>query len=87
MADRGTLFLDEIGEASHTLQTKLLRVLETKMVTRVGGTTPIRSDFRIITATNRDLGEEVAAGRFRQDLFYRLNIYPIQYSPASKAEA
>ena len=49
LADRGTLFLDEIGEASHTLQTKLLRVLETKMVTRVGGTTPIRSDFRIIT--------------------------------------
>ena len=81
LADRGTLFLDEIGEASHTLQTKLLRVLETKMVTRVGGTTPIRSDFRIITSTNRDLGEEVAAGRFRQDLFYRLSIYPIHIPP------
>lgn len=84
LADRGTLFLDEIGEASHMLQTKLLRVLETKTVTRVGGTTPIRSDFRIITATNRDLGEEVAAGNFRQDLFYRLNIYPIHIPPLRK---
>ena len=81
LADQGTLFLDEIGEASYTLQTKLLRVLETKMVTRVGGTTPIRSDFRIITATNRDLEEEVAAGRFRQDLLYRLSIYPIHIPP------
>ncbi len=81
LADRGTLFLDEIGEASHMLQTKLLRVLETKTVTRVGGTTPIHSDFRIITATNRDLTEEAAAGRFRQDLFYRLNIYPIHIPP------
>ncbi len=84
LADHGTLFLDEIGEASHTLQTKLLRVLETKMVTRVGGTTPIRSDFRIITASNRNLGEEVSAGRFRQDLFYRLNIYPIHIPPLRK---
>jgi len=81
LADRGTLFLDEITEASHLFQTKLLRVLETKMVTRVGGTTPIRSDFRIITATNRDLEKAVAAGRFREDLFYRLNIYPIYIPP------
>jgi len=81
LADRGTLFLDEIAEASYTLQTKLLRVVETKIVTRVGGTNPIRSDFRIITATNRNLGEEVAAGRFRQDLFYRLNIYSINIPP------
>jgi len=81
LADQGTLFLDEIGEASRTLQTKLLRVLETKTVTRVGGTTPISSDFRIIVATNHDLGEEVASGRFRQDLFYRLNVYPIHIPP------
>lgn len=81
LADRGTLFLDEIAEASHVLQTKLLRVLETKMVTRVGGTNPIRTDFRIITATNRDLGQEVAEGKFRQDLFYRLNVFPIHIPP------
>jgi DNA-binding NtrC family response regulator len=84
LADRGTLFLDEISEASHVLQTKLLRVLETKMVTRVGGTTPIRTDFRIITATNRDLEQEVAAGKFRQDLLYRLNVYPIHIPPLRK---
>lgn len=81
LADRGTLFLDEIGEASHVLQTKLLRVLETKTVTRVGGTSPIHSDFRIITATNSALEKEVAAGRFRRDLYYRLNVYPIHIPP------
>jgi DNA-binding NtrC family response regulator len=81
LADRGTLFLDEISDASHAVQTKLLRVLETKEVNRVGGTIPIRSDFRIIAATNCNMEEAVAAGRFRQDLFYRLSIYPIHIPP------
>lgn len=81
VADKGTLFLDEISEATHSLQTKLLRVLETKMFTRVGGNTPIRSDFRIIAATNRNLEQEVASGRFRQDLLYRLNVFTIEAPP------
>lgn len=81
VADGGTLFLDEIGEASHRLQTRLLRVLETKTFKRVGGSANIRSDFRLIAATNRNLEEEFAAGRFRQDLLYRLNVYTIEIPP------
>lgn len=77
MADQSTFFLDEISEASPTLQSKLLRAVESKTFFRVGGRTQIQSDFRLITATNRDLEERVAAGSFRQDLFYRLNTYRI----------
>jgi len=81
IAHQGTLFLDEISTALPLLQAKLLRVLETKNFTRVGGTLPIYSDFRLITATNRDIEIEVAKGRFRQDLFFRLNVYRIDVPP------
>ncbi len=77
MADGGTLFLDEIGEMVPVLQAKLLRFLEEKSFRRVGGAADIRVDVRVIAATNRKLKEEVAAGRFREDLFYRLNVVPI----------
>jgi DNA-binding NtrC family response regulator len=78
---QGTLFLDEIGDASLRFQAKLLRVLDTKKFTRVGGTVPIQSNFRVITATNRDLKTDVENGRFRQDLFFRINVYNIQVPP------
>ncbi len=81
LADGGTVFLDEISEMSPMLQVKILRVLQEKQFERVGGTRTIRSDFRIVAATNRDLEEEVAAGRFREDLFYRLNVIPIKAPP------
>ena len=81
VADSGTLFLDEISEAPAALQAKLLRVLETRSVKRIGGVKTIPSDFRILAATNRDLALEVAAGRFRQDLYYRLNVYTIPLPP------
>ncbi len=74
LADKGTLFLDEIGELTMPLQVKLLRVLQEKTIERVGGTTPISVDFRLIAATNKNLEEEVKNGRFREDLFYRLNV-------------
>ena len=74
----GTLFLDEISEAPPSLQVKLLRVIENKNFKRVGGELTLSSDFRIIAATNRNLESEVAEGRFRKDLFYRLNVYTIQ---------
>ncbi|MEW6066961.1 MAG: sigma-54 dependent transcriptional regulator [Nitrospirota bacterium] len=77
MADGGTIFLDEIGEISPSLQVKLLRVLQEKTFERVGGTKPISVDIRIISATNKNLNQEVSAGRFREDLFYRLNVFPI----------
>ena len=76
-AEGGTVFLDEIGEMVPGLQAKLLRVLEEKSFKRVGGSHDIRVDVRVIAATNRNLEEEVKAGRFRQDLFYRLNVLPI----------
>jgi DNA-binding NtrC family response regulator len=78
---RGTLFLDEIGDASLRFQVKLLRVLETKKFTRVGGTVPIQSDFRVIAATNRNLERAMGKGRFRQDLFFRINVYSIPIPP------
>lgn len=77
-ADRGTIFMDEIGEISLTMQSKLLRVLQEKEVVRVGGTKSIPIDVRVISATNVDLEKAVADGTFRKDLYYRLNVFPIQ---------
>jgi transcriptional regulator with PAS, ATPase and Fis domain len=80
-ADTGTLFLDEIGELPLPLQVKLLRVIEDRCVWRVGGTKPVSVDVRIIASTNRDLPLAVAAGHFRSDLFYRLNVVHLKLSP------
>lgn len=80
-ANGGTIFFDEIGELSLSMQVSLLRVLQEKTFERVGGSVPVHSDFRLIAATNRNLKEEVAAGRFRADLYYRLNIIPIEVPP------
>jgi len=77
LADGGTLFLDEIGETTQALQTKLLRVLEERKFSRVGAGEDISCNVRIITATNRDLQEEIRKGNFREDLFFRLNVFPI----------
>ena len=81
LADGGTVFLDEIAEMSPMLQVKLLRVLQEKKFERIGGTRTIVSDFRVVAATNRDLEEEVKIGRFREDLYYRLNVIPIDTPP------
>ena len=78
LATGGTLFLDEIGELSPELQAKLLRVLQERTFTRVGGMEEIHTDLRVIAATNRDLLEQVRQGGFREDLFYRLNVFPIR---------
>ena len=77
IADRGTIFLDEIGEMSPGMQAKLLRVLQEGVFYRVGGNTPISVDMRVISATNRDIAQEVEEGRFREDLYYRLNVVQI----------
>jgi len=80
-ADTGTIFLDEIGELSLGIQAKLLRILQEKEFERVGGNKTVKVDVRIISATNRDLEEEIQNGRFREDLYYRLNIFPITVPP------
>lgn len=81
LAGKGTIFLDEIGDLPLEMQPKLLRVLEDKAFERIGGNRVIRSDFRVISATNQDLTEMMAANRFRRDLFYRLNVIPIHIPP------
>src|SRR6185295_8158322 len=80
-ADGGTVFLDEIGEMAPGLQAKLLRFLEDKTFKRVGGVADIRVDVRVIAATNRNLEDDVKKGRFREDLYYRLNVLPIVIPP------
>ena len=80
-AKGGTLFLDEMGDIPLSLQVKLLRLLETGEFRRVGGVDPIRAQFRLVSATHRNLEDMVAEGRFRQDLFYRLNTFPIYLPP------
>ena len=81
MANQGTLFLDEIGEISPVVQVKLLRVLQERTFERVGSNEPIETDVRLVCATQKDLRKEVAQGRFREDLFYRLNVVPIIVPP------
>ncbi len=81
LADQGTLFLDEIGELTPELQTKLLDIVQEKTFERVGGTQTISVDIRLVTATNRNLVEQVKAGKFREDLYYRLNVVPITIPP------
>lgn len=81
LANRGTLFLDEIGELISAAQAKLLRVLQEQEFERVGGSEPIRTDARVIAATNRQLADMVRAGSFREDLFFRLNVFPIRIPP------
>ncbi|ALM50460.1 Fis family transcriptional regulator [Flavobacterium psychrophilum] len=80
-AHKGTIFLDEIGDMSYDLQAKLLRVLQEKEIERLAGNAPVKIDVRVIVATNRNLEKEVAAGRFRLDLYYRLNVFPITLPP------
>ena len=83
-ANRGTVFLDEIGDMPPSMQVKLLRVIEERSLLRVGGTQPVKVDIRIVAATNKDLTKEVETGRFRKDLFYRLNVVSLHLPPLSE---
>lgn len=87
LADGGTLFLDEIGEISPGFQAKLLRALERREIVRVGSATPIAVDVRVLVATNRDLARQVAEGRFREDLYFRLNVFPLTVPPLRERAA
>jgi two-component system response regulator FlrC len=80
-ADGGTILLDEVTEIGYGLQAKLLRVLQERQIDRVGGKSPVKVDFRVISTTNRDIAGEIKAGRFRNDLFFRLNVIPITVPP------
>ncbi|MBS3809336.1 MAG: sigma 54-interacting transcriptional regulator, partial [Desulfobacterales bacterium] len=84
LAHKGTLFIDEIAEIPKSIQVKLLRTLQDKTFNRIGGTETKHSDFRLLTATNRDLAEQVSEGHFREDLFYRLNVVPLTIPPLRK---
>jgi transcriptional regulator with GAF, ATPase, and Fis domain len=86
-ANGGTLFLDEIGDLSLAAQAKVLRALQENVITRVGGTSTIKVDVRVIAATNKDLEEEIQAGRFREDVYHRLNVIPIHVPPLRERRA
>jgi DNA-binding NtrC family response regulator len=81
LADGGTIFLDEVGELSAHVQVELLRVIEDKAVTRLGARAPVKTDFRVVAATNRDLQQRVREGAFREDLYWRLNVFPLAIPP------
>jgi DNA-binding NtrC family response regulator len=81
LAEKGTVFLDEIAELGRGVQAKILRVLQEREFERIGGSAPIRADVRIVCATNRDLEQEVRDGRFRDDLFFRINVFPVEIPP------
>ena len=86
VADKGTVFLDEIGDMHPHTQAKLLRILQEKELQRVGGTKIIKIDVRVLAATNKDLKTAIRNGDFREDLFYRLNVVPIQIPPLRERE-
>src|SRR5204862_892221 len=87
LADNGTLFLDEVGDVPPAMQVKLLRALQEQEFERVGGEAPIKVDVRVLSATHKDLDVEVASGRFRQHLFFRLHVLPVKLPPLHERPA